>query len=59
MLPNPTRFRIRFGVVYCALCNLASAYCRCGERSPDAPAQDGAESGLAKRIAEVRGKDGR
>lgn len=49
----PTRFIMRYGVVFCLECGLAAAYCK-GHAAPDPPAKDGAESNLAKRIAEAK-----
>ncbi len=54
-LPNPTRFRIRYGIAYCTRCDLAVQFCR-GHGPPDAQSADGDGSSLAKRIAEALGK---
>jgi len=58
-LPTPAhnRFVKRGFFMCCTQCGLTIDYCRCGERSADAQgAQDGAESSLAKRVAEARGR---
>ena len=55
--PRPPFVKRGFHMV-CSVCNMAQAYCRCDAQRPDAPAQDGAESGLAQRIAEARMKAG-
>lgn len=53
-LPAPTRFRIRYGVVYCEVCGLSSLYCK--GHAPAAPAPgDGAESDLNRRIRALKG----
>ena len=52
--PNPTRFRIRYGIAYCLACNLDARYCRCASRAPDAPSGDAqASSDLARRIKDA------
>lgn len=48
----------RYGVDYCSACTLMLDYCRCVERSTDAPAKDGDGSDLARRIAAARAKAG-
>jgi len=44
-------YHLRYGIVWCDLCNLDVTFCK-GHIPPGAPAKDGAESGLAKRIAD-------
>lgn len=55
--PTPPTFDARYGVYFCLQCNLALEYCK-GHASPDSPAQDGADSDLARRIAEARTQAG-
>lgn len=55
--PNPTRFRVRFGVCYCIVCDLAVTYCK-GHGPPDAMSQDAARAdrSLSARINDCKGK---
>lgn len=53
---KPSTIVTRYGVDFCALCTLMVDYCRCGTTpAAESTAQDGAESGLAKRIRDARG----
>lgn len=53
-MPPPSRFKIRYGVVYCEVCGMAVPYCP-GHAEKDVPSADHAASdSLAKRIAEVK-----
>lgn len=66
MTPNPYPFqqvqsppakpvtRRVMGVEECTICGLAVEYCRGHEAAQDSAAQDGAESSLARRVAQVR-----
>jgi hypothetical protein len=55
--PKPSTIAKRMGVEYCTLCNLAVLYCKCGSApARDAESPDGAETRLAKRIAEAQGR---
>ncbi len=48
--------RRRYGHAFCSLCGLEIepvAYCVCGKAPADEPASDGAETGLARRVAEA------
>lgn len=54
ILPPPTRFRVRYGVCYCTVCGFAAPFCK-GHAPTDPPSPDGAESNLARRIAQARG----
>lgn len=53
VLPPPTRFVLRYGVVYCDVCGLATPYCK-GHAPVAPPAQDGDASDLTRRIREAR-----
>lgn len=53
-LPPPTRFRIRYGVVYCEVCDLDARYCR-GHTPPPPTQGDGDASDLNKRIRALKG----
>ena len=46
--PPPTRIRIRYGIVYCEVCNLAVQYCPC-HPPPDAPESKGVQAELLTR----------
>ena len=36
--PAPLTFKMRYGIAYCACCNLAARYCRCGmEETEEGP----------------------
>jgi len=50
-LPTPTRFLKRYGVVYCAVCDLAVPFCK-GHAPPGPPDP---ETSLARRIRDARG----
>ena len=47
-LPPPTRFRIRYGIVYCEVCNLDARYCK-GHATDAAPESKGVQAELTKR----------
>jgi hypothetical protein len=49
----PTRYIHRGGYIICCTCGLAVEYCR-GHLLIAPAASDGSESGLARRIAEVK-----
>lgn len=52
-----SRFVKRGSYMLCLDCGLTALYCRCAsQKAVDQGAQDGAESGLAKRIEECRGR---
>jgi hypothetical protein len=54
--PAPTRRIVeRYGERYCAACGFPEAACGCDREVADAPAQDGAESDLARRVRQARG----
>lgn len=54
-MPNPTRFRVRYGVAYCLVCGLAAQYCKGHAPSDVSAAQDGsAAASLERRINEAK-----
>jgi len=54
--PTQPRWRTRYGVAYCTICDMAADYCK--GHLPPAQSPDGAESQLLLRIAEARAKAG-
>lgn len=56
---KPRTIVTRYGIDFCALCSLMVDYCTCGTTpAAERAAQDGAESGLSKRIRDARVRTG-
>lgn len=53
---QPATIVTRYGIDFCAICSLMVAYCRCGTTPATSAANDGDESGLARRIVECKGR---
>ncbi len=54
VLPPPNRYQTRYGVVYCAVCGLATPYCK-GHAPEAREAKDSDASDLVRRIREAHG----